>query len=522
MKNKSLSVLFACLLMPISIFGQILESLEVLNIHTYVSAKAGTVDSVKLIMLDEDDDFIIIAAAKYIDGDFKMDLPQTLPSAFMFSPSYPKDFIVNKDVKIATDFFLAAVDADGDYIGTFNCKMGQNSTTTVADLVFLDNEVTISGIDKNKTSYDLSFSKKWNWMFEIKKRVTHWNEETTISTRKPLGPGLRWYLDIFPHNQNIAKALRNGKYLKKITSVTIPDGMQIIGKRAFEGCTELTSITIPNSVQHIESDAFAGCSNLKTIIIPHGVTIISNSAFRNCKNLTSITLPNSLIAIDGSVFRGCSSLKEITIPNSVKYIEEGAFYGCSSLTSITIPNSVTTIRDRAFQNCSNLTSITIPNTVTSIGKNIFEGCNSLKGNTYGQNQGQTQESSCLRFDKTIYDFGEIEYNRDNLLTGYINVTNKGKATVYIIDISTTTGKLQPYISDGKNGWVRPMIDSTTGKSTGDPKVGILPNETFKIQIKLDSPVLGEFKKPIMITSEESGKKNKNILNVVCKVVEPKK
>ena len=66
-----------------------------------------------------------------------------------------------------------------------------------------------------------------------------------------------------------------------------------------------------------------------------------------------------------------------------------------------------------------------------------------------------------------------------------------------------------------------LFRSVTGKSEGDPKVGILPNETFKIQIKLVSPTPGDFKSQIMITSEESGKKYKNILYVVYKV-EPKK
>ena len=38
------------------------------------------------------------------------------------------------------------------------------------------------------------------------------------------------------------------EYNKEITSVTIPDGVKTIGKRAFMDCENLTSISIPNSV----------------------------------------------------------------------------------------------------------------------------------------------------------------------------------------------------------------------------------------------------------------------------------
>ena len=201
-------------------------------------------------------------------------------------------------------------------------------------------------------------------------------------------------------------------------TVVIPDtidgkSVTSIGRRAFEGCTNLKSITIPNSVTEMGRRAFSGCSSLTGIAIPDNVTEIGKYAFDGCKSLTSITIPDGVTSIGDGAFYNCSSLTEIKvasensnyvsvngvlynkdkttiicypagkkgnnykIPDGVTKVDSSAFIGCSSLTSITIPNGVTSIGDSAFEDCTSLTSITIPNGVTSIGDSAFEGCTSL-------------------------------------------------------------------------------------------------------------------------------------------------
>ena len=178
-----------------------------------------------------------------------------------------------------------------------------------------------------------------------------------------------------------------------VASVTIPNSVNIIGRRAFFSCNALTSVTIPSSVISIGDEAFKFSYNLTSvtincninfeirdkfdeytltsITIGNSVTFIGDNAFRECQGLTSMTIPNSVTAFGGAVFYKCSSLTSVTIGNSVTTIKRSVFYKCTRLTSVTIGNSVTTIEAYAFDQCPALISLTIPNTVTTIEDDAF-------------------------------------------------------------------------------------------------------------------------------------------------------
>ena len=117
--------------------------------------------------------------------------------------------------------------------------------------------------------------------------------------------------------------------------VIIPDGVKVIGEKAFYECNKLTSVVLPNSVNKIKEKAFFGCSLLRNINIPTGVTQIGAQAFDACESLSAINLPEGLEIIDRWAFAN-SGLNSIVIPNSIKYIGERAFVACQHLRSFTI------------------------------------------------------------------------------------------------------------------------------------------------------------------------------------------
>ena len=84
-------------------------------------------------------------------------------------------------------------------------------------------------------------------------------------------------------------------------------------------------------VTELKDSLFAGNPHLKSVTIPNGIQILGKDTFRGCRHLQSVELPATVKRIDADAFRGCASLLRVTIPNGVQSIGRNAFQGCSSL-----------------------------------------------------------------------------------------------------------------------------------------------------------------------------------------------
>ena len=110
---------------------------------------------------------------------------------------------------------------------------------------------------------------------------------------------------------NIATIGTGAFYKTDVTSVTLPECVVTIGKRAFNGCKSLTSVTLPESVTAIGDYAFNDNSKLTSIKLAEGLESIGSSAFQKT-GLTSVDIPKSVTTIGRSAFN-CDNLSTLKV-----------------------------------------------------------------------------------------------------------------------------------------------------------------------------------------------------------------
>lgn len=138
-----------------------------------------------------------------------------------------------------------------------------------------------------------------------------------------------------------------------LKEVKIGKGIEIINCGTFINCVNLEKVTFSERVKQIlgvsthgsywnskDFGAFENCSNLTSIDIPNGVEVIGSYVFRGCSNLIKVTLPVTLDSIGSEAFYNCTSLSSIIIPESVNTIGKHAFWNCPRLSDIYIFNPV--------------------------------------------------------------------------------------------------------------------------------------------------------------------------------------
>lgn len=174
-----------------------------------------------------------------------------------------------------------------------------------------------------------------------------------------------------------------------LSSVTIPNSVEIIGAWAFMECRNLADVTLPTNLRTLGAYAFEYCGLEGAVTIPASVSVIGNSPFIYCTKLSDIVVETDnpyYCSIDGVLFnKNGSRLIEYPIgktnttyivPDSVYWVNEFAFCG-SSLVSIDLPDSVTTIGQQGLASNSNLETIQIPENVTYISTSAFSSCTAL-------------------------------------------------------------------------------------------------------------------------------------------------
>ncbi|HJI90328.1 MAG TPA: leucine-rich repeat protein [Clostridiales bacterium] len=174
---------------------------------------------------------------------------------------------------------------------------------------------------------------------------------------------------------------RIGRYgiamCSKLTGMSIPKGVTEIGDFGLAG-DGLTAVTLPDGLQSLGRGAFDTCASLTNTTLPAAITAVPGKCFADCTKLLNVKYAGTVTAIGDLAFESCKALTEAPIPETVTEIGASAFTGCTALTDVTIPAGVTAIPEDCFHGCTALADMKLPGTVTSVGHNAFTGCTALK------------------------------------------------------------------------------------------------------------------------------------------------
>ena len=149
---------------------------------------------------------------------------------------------------------------------------------------------------------------------------------------------------------------------EKLTSFTIPDGVNELGSYVFANCHKLSNITMPNSVTSIGENILNGTeyyyneSNWSD-----GMLYIDNCLLYIDNPMKKIKIKKGTVAISSDAFRNNDTVEEIDLSELVNCFPNGAFTGCTNLKTITIPlfhiKADDSIEATDFDKCDNLTDI---------------------------------------------------------------------------------------------------------------------------------------------------------------------
>lgn len=167
----------------------------------------------------------------------------------------------------------------------------------------------------------------------------------------------------------------------KITNITFPSTLEVIGEEAFYLCTSLMcEMSFPESLKSIYKYAFNNSAIKGSLVLPHRLEEIGMSSFGGCQNLTgSLIIPDKVKEISSYAFNSTGFNGTLTLPSSLENIGKSAFENCKFKGELNIPDGVSIIDNDAFKNTLFNGNIVFPQELISLGSGVFSGCWRLSG-----------------------------------------------------------------------------------------------------------------------------------------------
>ena len=160
------------------------------------------------------------------------------------------------------------------------------------------------------------------------------------------------------------------KFNDYVKYIKVEEGITYIGNKVFAGLKSCTMAELPSTLKTIDVAAFANSSYLETVTLPDGLESIGKNAFYFA-GLTSVEIPSSVVSMGAGAFSYCD-LEELIIRNGIPELPADAFEGNDKLTFVVIPGSVKYIGEDAFRGCESLETVILCEGIEYIGSSAFE------------------------------------------------------------------------------------------------------------------------------------------------------
>lgn len=235
--------------------------------------------------------------------------------------------------------------------------------------------------EANRDPYSVTEMKKL-WEIEkkadgtVKIRAYKGNEER-IAVPPRVGKAVVTELGDFCFQFSNRPRPERGVRLLPFKQIFLPDTIEKIGKRAFEGCTELEKLHLPESLKEVSTGFSEDAHALSEIRFPQGLTKIGSRAFLRCDGLSALVIPENVRVVGSYAFSACKNLRKVVFSGGTEEIQTEAFSDCVVLETIILQEGTKRLGYGAFGDCEALRNIFLPGSLMEIGRNAFYGCRNL-------------------------------------------------------------------------------------------------------------------------------------------------
>lgn len=187
-------------------------------------------------------------------------------------------------------------------------------------------------------------------------RIQHFSEITGGTAGVPV------------NTESVSNPLIMARYLylndELVEEITTPPGITKINDYAFKGALSLKKVTISEGVESVGKSAFESCDSINILRLPNSLTFADNYAFGIIRNYTNGERLNVYCDNMEAWTNGCFGSK-FTRP----YASSERYYlhvNNKPATHLVIPEGITDMGYRPFDNAYNVEKVTLPSTLETI------------------------------------------------------------------------------------------------------------------------------------------------------------